>query len=350
MADERRMTADELAVRLDGELSGDGSRVVGRVAILEKATADDVSWAGSQAFVERARSSSAGVLVLPADCDASFDVPTICVADPDMAICDVQRWLAPPPATLEAGVDATAVVHPTTNVDGASIGPRAVIGARTTVGRRTQIHAGVVVGEDCTIGDDCVLWPNVVVRERATIGDRVTIHPNSSIGGDGFGYLFRDGRHHKIPQTGVVVIEDDVEIGANTAIDRARLGETRIGAGTKIDNLCQVAHNVEIGCDSILVGQVGIGGSSTLGHHVVIGGQAGVTDHVRIGDASLVAAKSSVMTHVADGVQVRGIPAVEGSRYLKQEATVRRLPTWIERLRNLIKRVEALERSGDRSG
>lgn len=197
------------------------------------------------------------------------------------------------------------------------------------------------------IGRDCLLWPNVVVRERVTIGDRVIIHPNVTIGADGFGYLQRADKHVKIPQIGTVVIEDDVEIGANTCIDRARSGITRIGRGTKIDNLVQVGHNVTIGEDCIIVAQCGISGSTSLGHHVVLSGQVGLTDHLRIGSAVQVAAKSGVFRNVPDGKVYRGIPATEYYQYARQQIGVRRLPKLMEQLRELARRVEWLESAAD---
>ncbi len=350
MADVISMAAGPLAERLNGRLVGDASRKITHVATLENATVDAVSWVGSKTFVERAKSSEAGVLVVPADCDETFDCPAIQVSDPDIAICEVQRWLADPVDGVPVGVDPTAVVDPTAKMEGAAIGPRAVVRAGAVVGARTQIHAGVYVGSECVIGEDCVIWCNVVVRERTTLGNRVVIHPNATIGADGFGYLFREGLHKKIPQTGAVVIEDDVEIGANTAIDRARTGVTRIGAGTKIDNLCQIAHNVQIGADCMLVSQIALGGSATLGHHVVMGGQSGISDHVQVGNGVLVAAKTTVMKNFPDGAQLRGIPAVDNARFSRQQATVRRLPMWIDRLKALIKRVDALEKPNRSDG
>jgi UDP-3-O-[3-hydroxymyristoyl] glucosamine N-acyltransferase len=193
------------------------------------------------------------------------------------------------------------------------------------------------------IGRNCELWPNVVVRERVTIGDRVVIHPNTTIGADGFGYLQRNGEHLKIPQIGTVVIEDDVEIGANCAVDRARTGITRIGSGTKLDNLVQIAHNVDIGKSCIIVAQCAIGGSTTLGDHVMLGGQAGVSDHLRVGAGARIAGKSAVFKNLAEGEVVRGIPATDNQRFLRNEAGVRRLPKWVNELKRLQNRVAELE-------
>ena len=207
----------------------------------------------------------------------------------------------------------------------------------------TELHAGVYIGPGCRIGRGCVLWPNVVVREYTVIGERVVIHPNATIGADGFGYLYREGAHLKIPQIGRVVIEDDVEIGAGTCIDRARSGETRIGRGTKIDNLVQIGHNVQVGAHCILVSQAGVSGSCRLGHHVVLGGQVGVADHVELGDGAQVAAQGGVAQDIPPGVVHGGTPSVEVSAWRRQMASLRRLPDVLERLRALEQRVRQLE-------
>lgn len=188
-----------------------------------------------------------------------------------------------------------------------------------------------------------MIWPNVVVGDFCQVGDRVVIQANSTIGTDGFGYLFREGRHIKIPQIGIVVIEEDVEIGSNVCIDRARSGETRIGAGTKIDNLVQIAHNVHIEPHCILVAQVGISGSCTVGHHTVLAGQAGIADHVQIGTAAKIAAQAGVIKNVADGQTVMGSPAFALRQYMQSTASFKRLPDALKTLRELEQRVKQLE-------
>jgi UDP-3-O-[3-hydroxymyristoyl] glucosamine N-acyltransferase len=278
-------------------------------------------------------------------------VPAGCVAirvrDPELALCTALAALAPQVPTVPPGVDPTARIAPSAVIEGAAIGPFVCIGEGAHVGPGTQLHAGVYVGAHSRIGRDVVLWPNVVVRERTTIGDRVVIHPNATIGADGFGYLQRDGRHVKIPQIGVVVIEDDVEIGANTCIDRARSGETRIGHGTKIDNLVQIGHNVRVGPECIIISQCGISGSTTLGDHVILAGQVGIIDHLSIGRGAVVAAKSGVARDIPDGQVWRGIPAVENSEFGRQAVGVRRLPKIMDHLKELAKRIEALESAKD---
>ena len=343
MPDLPSISAAELARRLGGTLSGDGARVVRGVAPLDEAGLDDLSWLGSARYLPKLATSRAGVVLVPPECEVPPGRTVIRVPDPDLALCAALRCLAPAAEPVPAGVDSAARVAPDAVVDGAAIGPHVYIGPRAVVGPGTQLHAGVYVGADTRIGRDCVLWPNVVVREHAALGDRVIIHPNATIGADGFGYLERGGKHHKIPQIGRVVIEDDVEIGAGTCIDRARSGVTRIGRGTKIDNLVQIGHNVQVGEDCIVVGQCGISGSTTLGNHVVLGGQVGVGDHVRIGNRVVVAAQSGVSHDLLDGAVVRGTPSDDHWQYRRQVVAIRRLPKMVEQLRALLKRVEQLE-------
>ncbi len=343
MDKETSISAGELARRLGSTLAGDGSRIVRGVATLERAGEDAISWVGGKQDLSRLATSKAGVVLVPADCATPAERTIIRVPDPDAAICQVSEWFAAPADRVPEGVHATATVAPDAAVTGAAIGAHAFVGPRSIIGRGTQIHPGVYIGSDTTIGEDCVLWPNVVVRERVTIGNRVLIHPNTTLGADGFGYLQRDGRQRKIPQIGRVVIEDDVEIGANCAIDRARMGETRIRRGTKMDNMVQVGHNVDIGEDCVIVAQCALGGSASLGHHVVVGGQTGISDHVHVGNHVRIAAKSVLMKSVPDGTAFRGIPAVAYQDFMRQQASVRRLPEWAKQLRSLRRRIESLE-------
>jgi UDP-3-O-[3-hydroxymyristoyl] glucosamine N-acyltransferase len=337
------MTAGELACRLGGVLEGDPALPVSEVATLEQAGPETVSWVAGPELLPRLANSRAGVVLVPFDCTVPAGLTVIRVPDPALSICQVLRWFGPAPEQVPPGIHPTAVVAPDAVVEGACIGPLVTVGPRSVIGPGTQLHAGTRIGAEVQIGRDCVLWPNVVVRERVRIGDRVIIHPNATIGADGFGYLFRDGKHVKIPQVGAVVIEDDVEIGANTCIDRARTGVTRIGRGTKIDNLVQIGHNVTIGEDCVIVAQCGISGSTSLGHHVVLAGQVGIIDHLRIGNGVQVAAKSGVARDIPDQAVFRGIPATENREYVRQQVCVRRLPKMVEQLRELIRRVERLE-------
>ena len=343
MQNKRGITVAELAERLGGTLEGDGQRVVREVATLEAAGGDSLSWVASEEVWQRAGDSRAGVLLIPKSLPPPPDRTCIRVADPERAISVALEWLGPQPERVPPGVDEAARVASDAEVEGASIGPFVRVGSSSVIGQGSELHAGVYVGRDVRIGRDCILWPGAVVRERTVIGDRVVIHSGAVIGADGFGYLQRDGLHIKIPQVGHVVIEDDVEIGALTAIDRARSGATRIGRGTKIDNLVQIAHNVQIGEHCIIVAQVGISGSTSLGHHVVMAGRAGASDHVHIGDGAQVAATSVVFSDVAPGSVVRGVPAVDHKQSLREQASVRKLGKWMQKVKDLLKRVDRLE-------
>jgi UDP-3-O-[3-hydroxymyristoyl] glucosamine N-acyltransferase len=337
------LTAAQLAKLVGGTLHGDGGRTVSCAGTLEETGPDGVAWVGSAKHLPRLAGSRAGVVLIPAGAAFPAERTVIEVADPDLAMCAALSALAPAGESVPPGIDPAAHVAPDAVVTGAAIGPHVRVGAGAVVGPGTQLHAGVYVGQSCRIGAECTLWPNVVLREHTVLGDRVVIHANATIGADGFGYLQRGGRHVKIPQTGRVIIEDDVEVGANSCIDRARSGVTRIGRGTKIDNLVQIGHNAHIGEDCIIVAQVGISGSVTLGAHVVLGGKVGIIDHLTVGPGAMLAAASVVFNDLRGGKVYRGQPAVERTVYGREVLSLRRLPKLLAELRTLVKRVEQLE-------
>jgi UDP-3-O-[3-hydroxymyristoyl] glucosamine N-acyltransferase len=337
------LTAGRLATHLGSAVEGDASRRILTIAPLDEAGEDAMSWVGHPDYAPRLAHSRAGVVLVTNECPVPAGRTVIRVADPDAALCVALALLSPPSDIIPPGIDPSARVHPDAVAIGAAIGANVCVAAGSVVGEGSQLHPGVCIGSNVHIGRGCVLYPNVVVRERVTLGDRVVIHPNTTIGADGFGYLQRNGGHVKIPQIGTVVIEDDVEIGANCAIDRARSGVTRIGKGTKIDNLVQIAHNVEIGPDCIIVAQCGISGSTRLGRGVMLGGQAAVRDHVQIGDGVMVAGMTGVSKDLASGQFVRGIPAVDNHDFLRQQAALRKLPQLMSQLKALREHVERLE-------
>lgn len=270
-------------------------------------------------------------------------VPQIVVDNPLLAFARVaQTFVVRPQAPrgiaeqVMQGADVRIGTDP-------SLWPFVTLGDRVTIGNRVTLYPGVFVGSDSTIGDDSVLYPNVVVREGCSLGARVIVHSGSVIGADGFGYVQHQGRHHKIPQLGGVVIEDDVELGANVTVDRATFGRTLVKQGTKVDNLVQIAHNVTVGEHSIVVAQVGIAGSTTIGHHVMIGGQAGLSDHITIGDQVMIAAKSGVNRSIGSNQVVAGIPAMPREKALRIQGSIFQLPEMKELVRNLEQRVVALE-------
>lgn len=343
MSNTQGITISRIAEALGGTLHGDGDKTVTTLVPLEQAGADAVSWVGSPEFLDKVATSKAAAVIVPDDCDSPPGVTTIRVADPDEAIITVLAMLAPPLDQIEPGVHPSAIVGEGAVVTGAAIGANVVVGPGATVGKGTQLHPGISIGSNASIGRGCVLWPNVVVRERTVIGNCVIIHANSTIGTDGFGYLFRDGEHRKIPQIGSVVIEDDVEIGSCTTIDRARSGVTRIRRGTKIDNLVMIAHNCDIGEHCVITAQCGIAGSVTTGRYCVFGGRSGASDHLTLGDGTQLAACSVATKSFPGGSVLRGVPAVENQKFVRQQAATRRLPEALKAIRALTKRVEELE-------
>ncbi len=344
MTQKMNYSAGEIAERLNGRLACDASLRISGVATLEEADPSSISWVGSEATLSRMGSSQAAVIVVSHDAVVAEGSPVIRVDDPEMAACMLLELFAPPVDEVCMGIHETAVVHASAVVEGAAIGPYVTVGAGAEIGAGTQLHASVYVGSEVNIGRDCVLWPHVVIRERVQVGDRVIIHPHCTLGADGFGYIFREGRHQKIAQIGRVVIGDDVEIGANTTIDRAKSGVTHVGAGTKIDNLCQIAHNVVIGQHCILTGQTGIAGSTNIGDYVAFGGHGGASDHVNIGHQVQVAAMSVVTRDVEDGQVVRGVPCVPNSQFVREQAAVRKLPALLKRVHELEKRLAEIEK------
>jgi UDP-3-O-[3-hydroxymyristoyl] glucosamine N-acyltransferase len=249
-----------------------------------------------------------------------------------------------PPSRPCPGVHPSAQVDPTARLGPeVHVGPLAVVGPRVRIGARSVIHPHVVLYEDAEIGEDCLLHSGVQVRERCRLGNRVVVQNGAVIGADGFGFA-RDGegRYHKFPQVGIVIVDDDVEIGALTAIDRAALGETRVGRGTKLDNLVQIGHSVVIGEDTVLAGQVGVAGSSKIGSRVTLAGQVGVAGHLTIGDGVIATAQTGIPGSVDPGKVVSGYPAIENRSWLRSSAVFAKLPELQRRLRELERKVEAL--------
>lgn len=349
----RNKTLAELAGLVGGRIEGDPELVI--CGLADIATAAE----GEIAFITKANRSAeigttrASAVIVPMEV-ASAPKPIIQVKDPYLAAALIHNELLAQPF-IAAGIDATAVIGSDCRIPAeVSIGPLSVLGNRVTFGKRVCIHPGVVIGDDVTIGDDGVIYPNVTIYKGCRIGDRVIIHSGTAVGSDGFGYATDErGLHVKRPHVGIVQIDDDVEIGANVCIDRATFGKTWIKRGVKIDNLVQVAHNVVVGEDSLLVSQVGIAGSATLGRNVVLGGQAGVKGHIRLEDRVMVAAKAGVTGNVEKGAVISGYPAVAHGQWLKASTIFARLPQMYQELRELKKLVRALQEercSKDESG
>ena len=317
------------------------------VATLADACEDDISFVDSDAYVKDLGATRAAAVLVRRRVKLPPDLRPVAlvVDDADLALSKLLELFAPPAQQLPPGVDPTARVGPGATLGaGAAVAPFAVIGARSRVGARCAIHSGAHVGEDVVIGDDCVIWPNAVIRERVTIGRRVIIHANAVIGADGFGYRWDGQRHAKVPHIGTVVIEDDVEIGACACVDRAKIGTTRVGRGTKIDNLVQVAHNCAIGPHCILAGLAGLAGSVTLGENVVLGGGCAVADHLTVGAGTMAAGRSAIATDIEPNARISGMPALPHRQTLREQAGLRRLPEMVAQVRKLEDEIEALKR------
>jgi UDP-3-O-[3-hydroxymyristoyl] glucosamine N-acyltransferase len=335
----------ELAALVAGEVRGDRQRAISGIGTLESAGPEQLSFLTNPRYRHQAERSAAAALLVPPGVEiAGRDL--LVAAEPYYALARLLALFHPAPAPAP-GIHAAAVVDPGASVAAsAHVGAHAVIGAGSVVGERAVVHALACVGAQCRIGADSVLHPHVVLYDRTEVGARCTLHAGVVLGSDGFGFAPHAGEHVKVPQVGKVVVEDDVEIGANTTIDRATVDETRIGAGTKIDNLVQLGHNVRVGRGCLLVAQVGIAGSTSLGDGVVMAGRAGASGHLEIGAGARIAAASVALKSVPAGSQVAGWPAIEAGKWRRQQALLARLDEIYRRLRALERRLGTVEEEG----
>jgi len=335
----------EIAERLGCALRGDGSVEVSRVAGIDEAGPGDLTFVANPRYVPRLADTRASAVIVSPEVETAL--PSLLTAQPYLVFARAVS-LFNPETRPAPGVHPTAVVDPGAFLgEGVYVGPLAVVGARVRIGARSVIHAQVVLYPEVVVGDDCLLHSGVQVREGCRLGNRVVIQNGAVIGADGFGFA-RDaeGRYQKIPQVGIVVLEDDVEIGALTAVDRAALAETRIGRGTKIDNLVQVGHSVTIGEHSVLAAQVGIAGSAKVGRRVTLAGQVGVAGHLTLGDGVIATAQSGIPGSVAPGNMVSGSPASDNRSWLKVSAASHRLPELLKRVRAIERQLEKLLAGG----
>ncbi len=341
-----RVTAGQLAGMLGGRVEGDPATELSNIAGLAEAGPGDLTFFANPKYEPQlATTKASAVLIAAPHAALTGRVAQVIVASPDAALAALVQRFAPAPWKPAAGVHPTAIIEDGVRLgSGVTIGAYTVIGAGTVVGDGTVIHAQVVIGPQVRIGKDCLLWPQTVVREGCSLGDRVILHPGAVVGADGFGFVPVDGKHMKIPQVGIVELHDDVEIGANTTIDRARFGRTVVGAGTKVDNLVQIAHNVRIGRHCLLVSQSGVAGSSQLGEHVVIGGQAGIAGHISLGDRTRVAGQSGVGKSTPPDAAMLGSPAGDFRQTMAEYHAVRKLVKQKDEHRLLLERLAALER------
>jgi UDP-3-O-[3-hydroxymyristoyl] glucosamine N-acyltransferase len=335
---------DEIATHLGCSLRGRGDIAIRAVAGIEDAGPDEITFLANPRYTPHlARSQAGAVIVAP---DVQTDKPSLLTPNPYLAYA-LAASLRDPGRRPPAGVHPAAQVDPTAILgNGVSVGALAVVGPNVRIGARTIVHAHVVLYDGVQVGEDCVLHSSVQVRENCRLGNRVVVQNGAVIGADGFGFAKDEaGRYHKIPQLGTVVIEDDVEIGALTAIDRAALKETRIGRGTKLDNLVQIGHSVTIGEDTVVAGQVGVAGSSKIGSRVTLAGQVGVAGHLSIGDGVVATAQTGIPNSLAAGSVVSGYPAIPNRDWLKSSAVFTRLPELRKRVAELERLVRQLTKS-----
>ena len=311
------------------------------MAGIESAGPGELTFLANRRYLGRLKDTRASAVIVSPEVETAL--PRLVSQNPYLTYARAMAVLHPQ-ERLAAGVHETASVDPSAELaEGVHVGAYAVVGARARIGARSVIHAHVVVYPEVTIGADCLIHSSVQIRERCRLGDRVIVQNGAVIGGDGFGFAKDEqGRYHKVPQLGTVVIEDDVEIGALTAIDRAAMAETRIGRGTKIDNLVQVGHSVTVGSDSVLAGQVGIAGSTQIGDNVTLAGQVGVAGHVTVGHGVTATAQTGIPNDVEPGALVSGYPAIENRAWLKSSVVFAKLPELQRRVRELERRVEEL--------
>ncbi|MDD5432811.1 MAG: UDP-3-O-(3-hydroxymyristoyl)glucosamine N-acyltransferase [Candidatus Omnitrophica bacterium] len=337
-------TLKDIAKIVGGKIIGDGNVVITGVSGIKEANKGDITFLANPKYFPLADKTNASAIVVPEDFKGASK-PLILTENPSLAFTKIISSFAPVEASKPKGIHPTALLGKDVKIGkDVAIGPYVVIEDAVVVGDNTLIYSGCFIGHGTKIGKDTLIYSNVSIRERISIGDRVIIHSGAVIGADGFGFITIKGLHHKIPQIGTVEIEDDVEIGANTAIDRARFDKTIIHRGTKIDNLVHIAHNVVVGDDSLIVAQAGISGSTVIGKGVTIAGQAGLVGHITIGDGAILAAQAGITKSVPANTMVSGYPARAHDKAIKVNACVQNLPKLYETINELKKKVEELEK------
>lgn len=337
-----RIPLRRIAELVGGRVVGDPDTVITGISGLKEAGPGDLTFVANPRYLPLLKEARASAAVVGPGVDSPH-LPLVVVENPDMAFAQVVEIFGPEPPKISPGIHPSAVIGEGVKLgDGVSVMALAVVDDGAEVADGTLIHPHVYVGRGARIGRQCILYPGVKVRERCILGDRVIIHSNTVIGSDGFGYATVEGVHHKIPQVGIVQIDDDVEIGANVTIDRARFDTTHIMAGTKVDNLVQIAHNVSIGRNCVIVSQTAVAGSTYIGDNVIIAGQTGVDGHLQIGNAVRMAARSGVTKDVPPDTVVSGFPAQAHDRELKLQASLRRVPELRRTVRQLTEEVARL--------
>lgn len=334
---------EEISRIVKGQVIGDSNALVSGVCGIEDAKETDITFLANPKYLPFLEKTQAKAVIVARNITCN-NKNLILVDNPSLAFTQVVSFILPQEINHPRNISTQASVAKTAKVgNNVAIGACAIIEENVIIGSNTIIYPGVFIGHDTVIGDNCVIYANVTLREKVSIGNRVIIHSGSVVGCDGFGYVTVEGKHHKIPQVGIVVIEDDVELGANVTIDRARFDKTLIGQGTKIDNLVHIAHNVIIGKDCLIVAQVGIAGSTTLGNNVILGGQVGIVGHATIGDNTVVMAQSGVSKSMPAGSVLWGYPARPASEAKRVNACVQNLPKLQATVSELKKKIQELE-------
>jgi len=338
-----RKTLGEIAKLIEGEVVGDAGTIITGVAGIKEAREGDITFLANPKYFSLVDKTRAAAIITSRDIE-NVPKPIVRTENPSLAFTKIIASFAPNEVTHPKGIHKTAILGKNVSLGKlVAIGPYVVMEDNVSIGDNSVIYAGSFIGHHTKIGSDTLIYPNVSIRERISIGNRVIIHSGTVIGSDGFGFVTVKGSHSKIPQIGTVEIADDVEIGANVTVDRARFDKTVIGRGTKIDNLVQIAHNVIIGENSIIVSQAGISGSTEIGNNVTIAGQAGLVGHITIGDNAILAAQAGITKSVPADTMVSGYPAREHRKAIEVNACVQNLPRLYKEIKELKKKIEELE-------
>ncbi|MDP3143299.1 MAG: UDP-3-O-(3-hydroxymyristoyl)glucosamine N-acyltransferase [Candidatus Omnitrophota bacterium] len=338
-----RKTLAEIAKLVDGDIVGSPDILITGICGIKEAQEGDLTFVANPKYLSLMKNTQASAIITSRDIK-SASKPIIRTENPSLAFAKMVSFLVPNEAVHFHGVHKTAIIGKNVKLGkDIAIGPYVIVDDDASIGDKTIIYGGCYIGHHSVIGSENLIYSHVSIRERITIGNRVIIHSGSVIGSDGFGFATVKGLHHKIPQIGTVVVEDDVEIGANVTIDRARFDKTVIGKGTKIDNLVQIAHNVIVGENSIIAAQAGVSGSTVLGKNVLLAGQAGLVGHITLGDGVIVAAQAGVTKSIPANTKVSGYPAKPHDTAKIVNACLQRLPQLVEKVKELQKRIEELE-------
>ena len=336
-------TLKEIAELVGGEITGDSNVVIKGVAGIKEAEDGDITFLANPKYAPLINTTHASAIITDYDV-AGGPKPLIRTKNPSLAFAKVISSFTPQELIKPSGIHSTAIIGKGVSLGkNVAVGPYVVIEDEASLGDNSIVYAGTFIGHHAKIGSGALIYPNVSIRERVLIGKNVIIHSGTVIGSDGFGFAAVEGKHHKIPQIGIVEIGDDVEIGANVTIDRARFAKTIIGNGTKIDNLVQIAHNVIVGENSLIIAQAGISGSTVIGNNVIIAGQAGLVGHIKIGDGAVLAAQAGVTKSVPENTVVSGYPARKHEIAIKVNACVQNLPKLYEEIKELKKKIEELQ-------